>query len=73
MAYAGRRVETLFIERGFHGYLGYESHVAVLSKRWLTRYAVPNSVVPQELKDQGFNAGVDSIQDVYSKHGWKVR
>jgi hypothetical protein len=72
IAHAGRRVEALFVERGFHGYLGCESHTTVVSGQWLTRYAVPNLVVSQEQKDQAFNAGVDFIRDIYSKHGWKV-
>lgn len=74
MSHAGRRVEALFVEKGFHGYLGCEKDVAVvLGGRRLIRCAVPNSVVSQELKDQAFDAGVNFIQDVYSKHGWKPR
>ncbi|KAK1826964.1 Alpha/Beta hydrolase protein [Podospora conica] len=49
-----RRVEALYVEKGFHGYLG-----------------VPSPVVPQEIKDEAWNAGVKFIRDAHRKNGWR--
>lgn len=71
---ASRRIEALYIDKGFHGYLSCKSHMSsnafgsIIDTR-----AVPAAVTSTELKDQAFNAGVDFVKDVHAKNGWKPR
>jgi len=68
-----RRIESMWFERGFHGWLERRLPFLIVARALIQHFAVPTFVVGKKDRKKAFDAACDFISAAHRNHGWSLK